>query len=284
MNYFVIAEREIVLAFGLVGVQGAAAVNRAEALDAFNRVTGKGGAANVPVEERPKVLILTEEVSMLLEDEVIEWQKGARYPLIVEIPGINGHFILDKEIQNDARKKAQAIVEQGKKRAEEILNGVQKQILEAKSQKEKFYGEKIAKKQKDSDAALPLEKERFLVSFIGNSIDQEIEEYLRKLSEEKQIELALKVLDGKKELVAGRKFHAKVCGFDNKKAKDLVEKKLGSALLSCEAFQDSRGVAGIILESEDRSLKIRLTIEEIIGAAKDKHYKEMCVALFGGRL
>ena len=192
--------------------------------------------------------------------------------------------ILDKEIQNDARKKAQAIVEQGKKRAEEILNGVQKQILEAKSQKEKFYGEKIAKKQKDSDAALPLEKERFLVSFIGNSIDQAIEEYLRKLSEEKQIELALKVLDGKKELVAGRKFHAKVCGFDNKKAKNLVEKKLGSALLSCEAFQDSRGVSGIILESEDRSLKIRLTIEEIIGAAKDKHYKEMCVALFGGRL
>ena len=192
--------------------------------------------------------------------------------------------ILDKEIQNDARKKAQAIVEQGKKRAEEILNGVQKQILEAKSQKEKFYGEKIAKKQKDSDAALPLEKERFLVSFIGNSIDQAIEEYLRKLSEEKQIELALKVLDGKKVLVAGRKFHAKVCGFDNKKAKDLVEKKLGSALLSCEAFQDSRGVSGIILESEDRSLKIRLTIEEIIGAAKDKHYKEMCVALFGGRL
>lgn len=192
--------------------------------------------------------------------------------------------ILDKEIQNDARKKAQAIVEQGKKRAEEILNGVQNQILEAKSQKEKFYGEKIAKKQKDSDAALPLEKERFLVSFIGNSIDQAIEEYLRKLSEEKRIELALKVLDGKKELVAGRKFHAKVCGFDNKKAKDLVEKKLGSALLSCEAFQDSRGVSGIILESEDRSLKIRLTIEEIIGAAKDKHYKEMCVALFGGRL
>lgn len=192
--------------------------------------------------------------------------------------------ILDKEIQNDARKKAQAIVEQGKKRAEEILNGVQNQILEAKSQKEKFYGEKIAKKQKDSDAALPLEKERFLVSFIGNSIDQAIEEYLRKLSEEKRIELALKVLDGKKELVAGRKFHAKVCGFDNKKAKDLVEKKLGSVLLSCEAFQDSRGVSGIILESEDRSLKIRLTIEEIIGAAKDKHYKEMCVALFGGRL
>jgi V/A-type H+-transporting ATPase subunit F len=104
LNYFVIAEREIVLAFGLVGVQGAAAVNRAEALDAFNRVTGKGGAANVPVEERPKVLILTEEVSMLLEDEVIEWQKGARYPLIVEIPGINGHLSGRKTLTDAIRE------------------------------------------------------------------------------------------------------------------------------------------------------------------------------------
>lgn len=104
MNYFVIGEREIVLAFGLVGVQGAAAVNRAEALDAFNRVTGKGGAVGSPVEERPKVLILTEEVSMMLENEVVDWQKGARYPLIVEIPGINGHLAGRKTLTDAIRE------------------------------------------------------------------------------------------------------------------------------------------------------------------------------------
>lgn len=104
MNYFVIGEREIVLAFGLVGVQGAAAVNRAEALDAFNRVTGKGGTAGAPQGQRPKVLILTEEVSMLLENEVIDWQKGARYPLIVEIPGINGHLSGRKTLTDAIRE------------------------------------------------------------------------------------------------------------------------------------------------------------------------------------
>ena len=104
MNYFVIGEREIVLAFGLVGVQGAAAVNRVESLDAFNRVTGKGGAAGSPVEERPKVLILTEEVSMMLENEVVDWQKGARYPLIVEIPGINGHLAGRKTLTDAIRE------------------------------------------------------------------------------------------------------------------------------------------------------------------------------------
>ncbi len=105
MKYFVIAEREIVLAFGLVGVEGAVAVNRAEALDAFNRVTGKGGAMNAPVnEERPKVLILTEEVSMMLEPEVLDWQKGAKYPLVVEIPGINGHLSGRKTLTDSIRE------------------------------------------------------------------------------------------------------------------------------------------------------------------------------------
>jgi len=93
MQYFVIGERELVLAFALVGVQGAVAVNRDEALEAFNRITGKGGAVSAPVDgERPKVLILTENVSDLLGQEVLDWQKSGGYPLIVEIPGIQGHL------------------------------------------------------------------------------------------------------------------------------------------------------------------------------------------------
>ncbi len=105
MKYFVIGERELVLAFALVGVEGAVATNRAEALDAFNRVTGKGGAMNAPVnEERPKVLILTEEVSMLLEAEALDWQRGAKYPLIVEIPGINGHLSGRKTLTDSIRE------------------------------------------------------------------------------------------------------------------------------------------------------------------------------------
>ena len=192
--------------------------------------------------------------------------------------------ILDKEIQNDARKKAQALLDQGKKKAAEILDKVQERLEAAKVQKEKFYGGKLAKKQKDSDASLPLEKERFLVSFIGNSINQGIDDYLRSLSSSQRISLVTKLLDGKEDLVKDRKFSAKVCGFDKKDAQDAVEKKLGSKLLSCETIENVQSPEGITLESEDRSVKIRLTIDEIIGAAKDKHYQEMCAALFGGRL
>lgn len=105
MKYFVIGEREIVLAFSLVGASCAVAVNRDEALDAFNRVTGKGGTAYAPVsEERPKVLILTEEIAMLLENEVLEWQQKGGYPLIVEIPGINGHLAGRRTLTDSIRE------------------------------------------------------------------------------------------------------------------------------------------------------------------------------------
>lgn len=94
MKYYVIGERELILAFALVGVDGIAVVNRNEALDSFNRITGKGSTfTGAPVEEeRPKVLILTEEVADMLTDEILSWQMKGDYPLIVEIPGIHGHI------------------------------------------------------------------------------------------------------------------------------------------------------------------------------------------------
>lgn len=105
MKFFFIGERELLLAFELVGVSGTIAVNRDEALEAFSRVTGKGaGAGSLPVEERPKVLIITEEVALMLENEVLQWQMGAQFPLIVEVPGIRGHISGKKSLTDSIRE------------------------------------------------------------------------------------------------------------------------------------------------------------------------------------
>ncbi|MCR4900604.1 MAG: V-type ATP synthase subunit F [Treponema sp.] len=92
MKFFIIGQREIVLAFKMTGIDGVAADTREQVLDAFNRVTGKGGVASVPAEQIPRVLILTEEAAALIEEEEIEWQKTGKFPLIVEVPGLNGHM------------------------------------------------------------------------------------------------------------------------------------------------------------------------------------------------
>lgn len=105
MKFYIIGERELVLAFKLTGVSGSVAETRAEVLDAFNRVTGKGGFANLPSGEVPRVLILTEQAASQIEAEEIEWQKSGNFPLIVEIPGLNGH-VEGKKTLSDAIREA----------------------------------------------------------------------------------------------------------------------------------------------------------------------------------
>ena len=55
MKFFIIGQREIVLAFKMTGIDGVAADTREQVLDAFNRVTGKGGVASVPAEQIPRI-------------------------------------------------------------------------------------------------------------------------------------------------------------------------------------------------------------------------------------
>ncbi|WP_027729178.1 V-type ATP synthase subunit F [Treponema sp. C6A8] len=105
MKFYIIGERELVLAFKLTGVDGTIAENRNDVLNAFNRITGKGGTANIPTGEVPKVLILTEGAASQIEEEELAWQKTGNFPLIVEIPGLNGH-VKGRKMLSDAIKQA----------------------------------------------------------------------------------------------------------------------------------------------------------------------------------
>lgn len=101
-----IGERELVLGFMLAGVKGQAVSNRQEALDSFNLMTGQASTVNAPVaQDRPKILILTEDVSDMLSAEVQRWQLKSKAPLIVEIPGLHGH-IAGRKTLTDAIREA----------------------------------------------------------------------------------------------------------------------------------------------------------------------------------
>ncbi len=81
MEFHVIGDEELVIGFRFVGVPGTVARTAEEAHEAFADATKDGGVG---------VLILTEQVSSLIPRQVMDWQMGGAYPLIVEIPGIRG--------------------------------------------------------------------------------------------------------------------------------------------------------------------------------------------------
>ena len=200
--------------------------------------------------------------------------------------------ILDKEIQDDARKKAEKILRNADSQCDQIMAQVESRLEEAKKEKEIYFNQKADQVKKDLDSSMPLEKSRFLVSYISSTIAKGINEYLKTLSSEKRFELAVSLLNQFSNLVSDRTFDAAVYGFDPAYVKSTLSSKVKINSCSSVDFAKSGSEAvdgieiheGVILLSEDKSVKIRLTLEEVITELIDKYRKELAVTLFGGRL
>ena len=82
MTFYFLGSEELAIGFRFVGVPGTVVSTADEAREAFLAVT-RGGEA--------RVIVITEDVSAMIAHEVMDWQMGGAYPLIVEIPGIAGH-------------------------------------------------------------------------------------------------------------------------------------------------------------------------------------------------
>lgn len=198
--------------------------------------------------------------------------------------------ILDKEIQADARKKAERMLAKADRECELLIASVAADIEKAAEEKKEFFSHKLEAFEKDRMAVVPLEKERFKVSFIQNAVIQNINKYLEGLSEEKRLSLVARNFDFKTEL----SLNAYVYGFSVAAAKKFLSDKLGKKLLSvsetkfgASVLEDDIGLAqpqGIILESEDKTFRCRLTLSEVIEKLLDTNRAELSDTLFGGDL
>ena len=198
--------------------------------------------------------------------------------------------ILDKEIQADARKKAERMLAKADSDCAKLLASVDTDIEKAAEEKQEFFAHKLDAFEKDRMAVVPLEKERFKVSFIQNAVIQNINKYLEALTEEKRLTLVSRDFD----FNTDRRLNAYVYGFSVSGAKKFLSSKLGDKLLSCTetkfgavALEDEIGLAnpqGIILESEDKNFRCRLTLSEVIEKLLDTNRAELSATLFGGDL
>ena len=99
-------------AFRFVGVGGIAVSDPKESMAAFKRITRgwveEAGAVlpdtNLPSASELRVLILTEEVADSLGTELADWQISGNYPLVVEIPGLQGRLAGRKTLVDAIRQ------------------------------------------------------------------------------------------------------------------------------------------------------------------------------------
>lgn len=203
--------------------------------------------------------------------------------------------ILDKEIQEDARKKADKIVKNSQIEAQNILDSVDGRIEAARQEKEKFYAQKLTRFEKDTNASLPLEKQRFLVSFEDDEVTKAIKNYLENLSLEKKSELLKELLNKYKNILENRNVNIFAVDFDKTLAEKIAVDVLGKkSIVSCQDISDFKKqilteenpnfVQGFVLKSDDKAITCRVLLSEIINNIRDKNSLELAQTLFCGRL
>ena len=195
--------------------------------------------------------------------------------------------ILDKEILSDAQRKIEHILANAEEECQKLLSGVGQKVADSKKEKESFYEKKLMTQKKNLDAALPLEEQRFKVSFIQTSVIDAVNNYLSSLSEEQRIKMLIK----NQHFNFDRKINAYIYGFSVDSVKKILSKELGSNLGACSKTEFGKIVIekdiglskneGIILETEDKSLRVHLTLVEKISQILDKNRAELSEALFG---
>ena len=194
--------------------------------------------------------------------------------------------ILDKEIQDDVRRKAGVIIKNAEQDAAAVLAAVEGRIESIRKEKEAAYEQRILDLRRNAEASVPLKKERFIVSYEDKAVHEAMKNYLSELGLSKKLDLIRKMLERFKNVLNGRRINALYSGFEKKDVEKLLQEELGKdSVVSCEKAPVTAGsFEGFILESDDKAVKCRITIEELIEEILDKNRYELVSTLFGGEL
>ena len=198
--------------------------------------------------------------------------------------------ILDKEIHADARRRAEEILKKSEEDSQAILDSLDEKVAAAKKEKEEFYARKLSDFEGELNAAGPLERLRYEVSETNAAVIKQLNAYLKSLSQEERLEMVLIGLSEKLASVKDKALTAYVYGFDTKKTQAVLAKKLKNKILSVQKIEFGRFIMeenlglevleGIILESEDKLFRCRLTVCQVISELLDKHREDLKAALF----
>ena len=194
--------------------------------------------------------------------------------------------ILDKEIQEDARRKAEKLLKRADIDGQRIIDETEDRIKEVEAEKKNQYAERVKNYGNNLEASLPLEKERFLVSFQNQTIIDAIKAYISALSEKQREQLVEKLLIQYKPFLNNKKFSAQYTGFSGTTVQTLLEKNFGKKMIAEITERKKTGAdfeEGLYIETEDKTVMCRATIAELVHSIIDTNRFELANTLFSGR-
>ena len=206
--------------------------------------------------------------------------------------------ILEREINENAKKKAACILAEAESECKKIEENIDGRIKAMEKDEESSFQKKSDALKLRVEAAISLEQGRFLAEYIDRSVMSAINDYLNSLDEKRQLQLVQRQLEKYKAVLQGKKIVAGVMGFDSKVVQPVLASVFGNDLLgSCQpmdskALRDNDNwslpglevLEGVIVETEDGSTRCRSTFNEVARELIEFHGSDLVSTLFCGGL
>lgn len=192
---------------------------------------------------------------------------------------IKGTEALEREILDDASKKADRIIRKAKDDAQKLkqnsAGALERKIAELESQKQG----KSSQMEKEIMSKLPLEKTRLKARFFDDALRASIRQFLDSLDEAELGSWCLAELKKRSSLLAGKQLSIRHKGIDSialREIEALVRPSRPSTAVS-DANASSRG---IVIDSLDGAMTMTLTESELERRLLDEYRGELASALF----
>lgn len=217
--------------------------------------------------------------------------------------------ILNREIQNEARKKAEKLLKDAEIEVARIQKASETRIKKLREEKQELFAQRLQHIQHDIEAAIPLEKERFLVSFEDKTVSEALDAYFAKMPLPKKLHLLQNLLKKYYPVFAryfeehpqSKNLKVSYSGIDFVSVETIVREVFGKQFVvtgeimsemeaesilvqTKEMYVGNSLLYGFLLETEDKAIRCRITIQEIIETIMDKYSQELADSLFSGGL
>lgn len=198
--------------------------------------------------------------------------------------------ILDREIQDDARRKAEKVLKAGENECAQIAEGVQTRVEAVILEKKAEYEKRLAAYRRDSESAIPLEKQRRLVSFIDASVNEALDVWFADIGPTKRLSLFARLLERYKTVLSDARINAVFTGYSVSEMQEMLAGIFGIGRIASVTELTPAQVAktgfpdGLNIESTDRKILCRATLDEIRLDLLSNRRQELAEALLGGRL
>lgn len=202
--------------------------------------------------------------------------------------------ILDKEIQADARRKAEKLLEAADGECRAIGGAVSSRVEAARKERRAQAKSEYTAFSRNKEAAVPLEMQRYLVDFEDKAVLAAINAYLESAGAEARAGMLARLARRRAAALAGERFSAVYFGLTQSAAQALIEDALGSEATALRASSAEAENAvllpelslheGLVLEASGGAVRVRVSTDEIIADIRDRYSYELASTLFGGRL